>query len=133
MVCRDYEPSDYPFLVSMYRAQGFDYDLPDINDPRLWISRKVMVNPAGRPVAAAMGQITSEAFLLEDPNDANAYKRMRRIVSLYEVACEEARLCGMQTTHAWLAPEIADQFGDQLKRLGWKQHLWPSFSKEIGR
>jgi len=133
MVYRDYMPSDRPALLAMKEAQGFQYDLPDLDDPRLWISRKVLVNQFGRPIAAILGQLTSEAFLLDSQTDAGPYKRMRRILSLYELACEEARSCGMETTHAWLAPDIKDKFGDQLMRLGWREHTWASFSKALGR
>ncbi len=87
---------------------------------------------------AALGRLTSEAFLLIDrsyfaPLTAaqGGRRAMRGLLALAERACEEARRMGIDSCHAWLAPEIAARFGPQIARMGWARHDWPTYVKFV--
>ena len=66
MNVRDYQQSDFPALQAMHTAQGFEYQLPDLSDSGLWITRRVMTEDGRRPVGAILGRLTSEAFYLDN-------------------------------------------------------------------
>ena len=129
---REYEPRDAAILRAMHAADAFDYVLPDPENP-LWITRQVL-EVDGRGVMAVLGRLTSEAYLLEDPAErerSSPVSRMRRILSLAHVAEIDARSRGIDSAHAWLAPEIAEKFGPQLERMGWLPAKWAAYVKEL--
>jgi len=114
----------------MHAAQGFGYELPDLLDPRLWITQKVLEDKEGKPVKAILGRLTSEAFFLDYPEE-NEFTRMRRFMALHEVACEEGRRCGMDSVHVWLPPELKKKFGERLERMGWIEFTWPTYMRKL--
>jgi hypothetical protein len=131
-VIREYEPRDAEFLRAMHAADPFDYALPDLAN-QLWITKQVL-EVEGRVVMALLGRLTSEAYLLEDPAErerAGRVARMRRILSLAEASAGDARSRGIDSAHAWLAPEIAGKFGPQLERMGWLPARWAAYVKEL--
>lgn len=131
MNVRDYQQSDFPALQAMHTAQGFEYQLPDLSDSGLWITRKVMTEDGGRPVGAILGRLTSEAFYLDNPKVTSPAMRMRRFLALHEVAASEGKKAGVDSVHVWLPPEVEKKFGNQLARLGWVQFTWPTFVKSL--
>lgn len=132
MLIREYRAGDEKFLRAVHAGDGFDYELPDLGDPRLWITRQVLTRADGLPVMAVLGRLTSEAFLLIDPHEkTSGPQTMRRILALAERACADGRSMGIDSCHAWLAPEIAEKFGPQIARMGWMKHDWPTYVKSI--
>src|SRR5208282_2663447 len=129
---REYQASDRPILEEMQRAQGYDYKLPPLNDRKLWITRMVILDEKGVPCQAILGRLTSEAFYLDFPDAMSPVARMRRFLSLHQLAASEGRAAGMDSVHVWLPPEIKDKFGGQLERLGWVEYTWPTFVKHLG-
>jgi hypothetical protein len=126
---REYQSSDRPALEAMHAAQGFDYSLPDLDDPKLWITRMVITNESGRPTQAILGRLTSEAFYLDDPNAHSPATRMRRFLTLQGIAATEGKHAGMDSVHVWLPPQIKETFGGQLERLGWREFTWPVYMR----
>jgi hypothetical protein len=126
---RPYQPSDKPAIEEMFRAQGFDYGLPDPDGP-LFIVRMVL-EENGKPVQALLGRLTSEAYLLFDPNAASPVTHMRRFLGLHQKACEAAQKAGIDSVNVWLPPKVSKLFGGQLERLGWKNYIWPSYMRKI--
>jgi hypothetical protein len=132
MNLRDYKSTDRADLEAMQRAQGFDYKLPDLNDPRLWIARRVMVDEKDRPTHAILGRLTSEAYYLNFPRKENPITQMKRFLSMHEIACAAGKQAGLDSCHIWIPPEIKETFGPQLERLGWVEYTWATFSKQLG-
>ena len=130
MIIRDFIPSDEMSLRRMHAAQGFGYELPDLLDPRLWITQKILADKNGNPEKAILGRLTSETFFLDFPGE-NEFTRMRRFLSLYESACEDGRRCGMDSIHAWIPPELETKFGDRLERMGWTKYTWPVYMRKL--
>ena len=128
---REYRAEDKPALEAMYRAQGFAYEFPDIDDSRLWITRMVLVDDEDKPLQAVLGRLTSEAFFIFDPKVASPVTQMRRFVSLQEAACESGRRAGVDSVHCWLPPEVKETFGPQLERLGWLEYEWATFARSL--
>lgn len=130
MLIRDFIASDEAALCKMHAEQGFGYQLPDLLDPRLWITQKVLVDGNDNPQKAILGRLTSEVFFLDFP-EQNEFTRMRRFLSLYEAACEEGRRCGMDSIHAWIPPALEEKFGNRLERLGWTKYTWPVYMRRL--
>ena len=129
---REYEPSDRPILEAMQKAQGHAYTLPPLDNPRLWITRMVILDEKGVPCQAILGRLTSEAYYLDFPDAMSPAARMRRFLCLHQIAAYEGRMAGMDSVHVWLPPEIKEKFGGQLERLGWQEYTWPTFVKHLG-
>lgn len=131
MELRDFRDEDSEWLKRMHHEQGYDYSLPSLSDPRLWIVRKVLADDNGKPVQAVLGRLTSEAYFLESPSDASPTVRFRRFLLMHNAAIEAGRAAGVDSVHIWLPKEIEGKFGKQLKRLGWKNYLWPSYALNL--
>jgi hypothetical protein len=129
---REYQSKDRPIIEAMHKAQGYDYALPPLDDSRLWITRMVILDEKGVPCQAILGRLTSEAMYLDFPDAVTPATRMRRFLSLHQLAANEGRLAGMDSVHVWLPPEIKEKFGGQLERLGWQEYTWPTFMKKLG-
>jgi len=130
MNLREYQAKDKPFLEQMHRFQGFDYELPELDAPNLWVTRMVLTDAEDQPVSAILGRITSEAYFLDYPTSPNL-ERMRNFVALHELACEVGRRSGIDSTHVWLPPEVEKSFGEQLEKLGWEKFMWASYMKSL--
>lgn len=131
MELRDFREEDSDALQQMHREQGYDYSLPSLTDPRLWIVRKVLTDNDGRPIQAVLGRLTSEAYFLESSTESTPATRLRRFLLMHDAALQAGRAAGVDSVHVWLPTEIEGKFGNQLQRLGWKQYLWPSYAREI--
>lgn len=127
---RDYQPGDLAQIKEIHRAQGFGYDLPDLDSP-LCLVKKVRVE-GGRVVAAMFLRITAETFLLVQGSPES---KGRAIFELQPEVLREAFEKGLADIVCVLPPEIADEFGPvmQDERLGWSQDReWPMFSRSTG-
>ena len=141
MQIRPYQPSDLPALQSLHRAQGFDYPLPDLNDP-LFTTKLILTendfaanaNPATpeKIRAAVFLRLTAEAYLLLDPKAGTPHDRWRAILALHAATEREACQRGLEDVHAWLPPPIAKKFGTRLTTLGWQRDdTWTPFCKKL--
>lgn len=132
MECREYLPEDRAALEALHEAQGFDYALPALDNERIWITRQVVLDSNGVPVQAVLGRLTSEVYFLGDPTSCSRMTAGRRLLALEAIATAAAQRAGIIDTSAWLAPDIAKKFGRQLGARGWRENLWPSFTKILG-
>ena len=114
----------------MHVAQGFAYDFPDLANP-LFLSKLVIEDDAGRVVMASLVRLTSEAYLLADPQSGKPRERWQRLLALHEAARQDALCRGLDDVHCWLPPEIARSFGRRLLRLGWRRPLWTCFAMDL--
>jgi hypothetical protein len=132
MKIREYKTSDLRRLREMHRKQGFRYPLPDVEDAS-FLLRAVIEDEAGEPVMAALARLTSEIYLLADPEAGNPRERWERLVALHQAATREAWRRGLDDAHCWLPPRIAKSFGRRLVRLGWSEPAWPCFWLPLGK
>jgi hypothetical protein len=132
MTIRFYRPDDLAQLEQLHRAQGFEYEMPDLSDPLYFI--KLVGEQDGKIVNAGIAHLTAEIYFLADPNAGTPRQRFDNFLTMHEAGCEAAyRTGGLSDLHAWLPPEVARPFGRRLRKLGWRRPLWTSFVKELGR
>ncbi len=128
MLIREYKSSDLPSLVGMFRRQAFEYVFPDLEDP-VHVQRMVL-EEGGRPVAAAIGRLTAEMYLLVDPDQGDPKERWLQIAALH--GATESYLGSslkLAEIHAFLPPRIEAKFGRRLERLaGWFREPWPCYT-----
>jgi len=157
MHVREYQQSDLAQLRAIHAAQGFDYPLPDLNNP-LFVTKLVLakgdasslvvaqhaVPPqagAARPAAAtqasaivgaALLRLTAEAYLLLDPRAGTPRQRWQWLLALHAAAERDAWQRGLEDVHAWLPPPIANKFGKRLARLGWiRDDTWTPYCRKL--
>jgi hypothetical protein len=128
MRIREYRPEDEPALRAMHAAQGFDYPFPDLSN-QLFLTRLVLEDDAGKPVMAALGRVTCEAFLLADPRAGRPGDRWQQLVVLHEAMRGALHARGFEDATCWVPPRIERAFGRRLRRLGWVRDAWPAFSR----
>ncbi len=132
MRIREYRSEDLARLRAMHAKQGFRYALPDIDDGS-FLLRTVVENDAGKPAMAALARLTSEVYLLTDPEAGTPRERWEWLRSLHRAATQEAWRRGIDDAHCWLPPEIAKSFGRRLLRLGWSQPAWTCYWLPLGK
>ncbi len=131
MRVREYKPEDLDALVTIFRAQGFEYDFPDLTDP-LFVSKAVLEDDGGRVVMATATRLTSEAYLLLDPKAGRPQQRWQWFRALHAASCADIHQKGLQDVHAWLPPRIAKAFGRRLEALGWvRDDKWTPYCKSV--
>ena len=79
-VIREYKPEDLERLKQIHARQGFDYAFPDLAD-RNFLTRLV-IEEDGRVEMAALARLTTELFLLVDPQAGTAAERWERLQRL---------------------------------------------------
>ncbi len=126
---RPYQAADLEVLKGMHAAQGFPYPFPNLENP-IFLSTLV-VESDGRPMMASALRLTSEVYLLHEPQIGTPHERLRCLLALHRAAEMDAYNRGLQDVHCWLPPKIAKSFGRRLLRLGWVQPLWTCFAKTL--
>ena len=139
--------SDLDALRAIHSAQGFEYALPDLNNP-LFVTKLVLAKDceSGRENAGAktsktpeeiLGSVflrlTAEAYLLLDPKAGTPRDRWQWLLALHAAAERDAWQRGLEDVHAWLPPPIAKKFGKRIARLGWlRDDAWTPYCKRLG-
>lgn len=131
MKIREYRSGDLDRLRQMHARQGFRYPMPDVEDSSFLV-RAVLEDETGAPVMAALARLTSEVYLLADPDSATPRERFRRLLTLHEAARREGWRRGLDDAHCWLPPQIAKGFGRRLARLGWREPAWNCYWLPLG-
>jgi len=130
MLIREYQESDLAQLRAIHAAQGFDYALPDLNNP-LFVTKKILAND-GRTVGATLLRLTAEAYLLLDPREGTPRQRWQWLLALHDATERDAWQRGLEDVHAWLPPPIAGKFGKRLARLGWiRDDAWAPYCRKL--
>jgi hypothetical protein len=130
MLVREYQESDLAQLRVIHAAQGFDYALPDLNNP-LIVTKKVLADD-GTILGAALLRLTAEAYLLLDPNAGTPRQRWQWLLELHSATERDAWQRGLEDVHAWLPPPIAKKFGKRLARRGWiRDDTWTPYCKKL--
>ena len=142
MQIREYRQSDLDAVRKIHAAQGFDYALPDLNNP-LFLTKLVVTDedpnqdvspssPSQKIVGAALLRLTAEAYLLLDPRAGTPLDRWRWLLALHATSERDAWQRGLEDVHAWLPPPIANKFGKRITRLGWvRDNTWLPYCKKL--
>jgi hypothetical protein len=130
MLVREYQQSDLAQLRAIHEAQGFEYTLPDLNNP-LFVTKKVLASD-GNILGAALLRLTSEAYLLLDPRAGTPRQRWQWLLALHSATERDAWQRGLEDVHAWLPPPVAAKFGKRVARLGWiRDDAWTPYCKKL--
>jgi hypothetical protein len=132
MLVREYQERDLDALRAIHGAQGFDYPLPDLNNP-LFVTKLVFEDEATKRIrAAALLRLTAEAYLFLDPRQGTPRDRWQSLLALHAATERDAWHRGLEDVHAWLPPPIAHRFGWRLARLGWlRDDAWTPYCKKL--
>lgn len=132
MTTRKYQRSDKPALEAIFKRMAMPYELPDL-DSNNFIARRVLVDEHGRPLMALGARVTTEMYMLMDPDwEETPGWKMVRFEQLHEAMRRELQEKGITDVHAWLPPEMARNFGRRLMRqFRWQQPLWTDFTRNI--
>jgi hypothetical protein len=142
MLVREYRESDLAQLRAIHAAQGFDYALPDLNNP-LFVTKLMLTRgedasalsnatPDETIVGAALLRLTAEAYLLLDPRAGTPRERWQWLLALHAATEQDAWQRGLEDVHAWLPPPIAQKFGKHLTRLGWfRDDAWTPYCRKL--
>jgi hypothetical protein len=129
MRVRAYTDADLEALRAMHAAQGFGYVFPDLSES-LFLVRSI-VEEDGRPRMAAFLRLTTEAYLLADPNEGSPRQRWRWLLALHESVRQEAAARGLTDVQAFLPPRVARAFGRRLGSLGWRCDPWTCYTRQL--
>jgi len=143
MRVREYAEGDLAALRAIHAAQGFEYPLPNLNNP-LFVTKLILseaeegtaateANPAqGKIIGAALLRLTAEAYLLLDPKAGTPQKRWQWLLQLHAATERDAWQRGLEDVHAWLPPPIARKFGKRISQLGWnRDDAWTPYCKRL--
>jgi hypothetical protein len=130
MRIREYQPEDERALRAMHAAQGFDYPFPDLSN-QLFLTRLVLEDDDGRPLMAALGRVTCEAYLLAQPGAGTPQERWQRLVVMHEGMRRTLQAQGFEDATCWIPPRIERAFGRRLRRLGWVRDAWTAYSRKV--
>jgi len=146
MLIREYTESDLDALRAIHAAQGFDYALPDLNNP-LFVTKLVLAKNSERGsqnadcgdgdtpqqiLASVFLRLTAEGYLLLDPRAGTPRDRWQWLLALHAAAERDAWQRGLEDVHAWLPPPIAKKFGKRIARLGWlRDDAWTPYCKRL--
>lgn len=115
-------------IISIYKQQGFDYNIPDLSSPLFLVKKVREVN--GRVVAAMCLRITAETFLFVE---GSPVAKGRSIEELQPAVDREAYDKGLADYICVIPPEISASFTPVLERMGWSRDRdWPMFSRCAG-
>ena len=126
MKIREYRSGDLRQLREMHAKQGFRYPMPDVENSA-FLLRAVLEDDSGRPAMAALARLTSEVYLLADPEAGTPRERWERLIALHKAAEHEAWRRGLDDAHCWVPPRIARSFGRRLVRMGWSEPAWTCY------
>jgi hypothetical protein len=143
MRVREYRESDLAELRAIHAAQGFEYPLPDLNNP-LFVTKLVLSEakegtrdtesepPQEKIIGAALLRLTAEAYLLLDPKAGTPRQRWQWLLQLHAATERDGWQRGLEDVHAWLPPPIASKFGKRITQLGWnRDDAWTPYCKRL--
>ena len=115
---RQLETRDLDRIRVLHNLMGAPYDLPNLADPTFVVTAG-LVDEGGVIQAAAALRLTSEAYLLLNPEWGDAADRWLNVLALHESVRVGAKKLGLVDVHAFLPPNVRDGFKRRLQSLGW--------------
>ena len=129
MTVRDATAEDWDGVKALFSAQGFDYELPDLDS---FLAVKIATDSQGTPRMAILARPTVELYMLSDASWEIPGWRFSALKVLHEVMRVALKALGIQDAHAWLPPQIERTFGGRLKRsFQWGKSRWQCYERQI--
>jgi len=126
---RDFKKADRQLLEGIYRASGFDYEFPDLDDP-LFIIKKVMDD--GNVHQGIAVKIEATVYLWVSAKWGTPQERWERLQELIEVTKKEAWEKGLDTLTCVIPPELEKRFAKRLRQIGMtRDRPWPKWSFDL--
>lgn len=128
---KNYRPvreGDYASLMGLHQSMGFDYKL-DLLRPD-FVVKTALFDEHQKPVAAVLGRLTTESYLLLDRTWSDPRGRLDAVKNLISLAMEDVRPYQVYDTHIWVPPQ-AERFVRRLKRLGFVDAPWRSMTARL--
>lgn len=129
LAVREYQPEDVVEVERLFRANGFDYELPDPTGSD--ILSCMLLTDGEKTVMAALLRKEVNCMLLVDHRSGTPVDRWQRLQALHELARQKAEDAGIKEANAWLPPGVEKQFAPRLEMFGWKLNLWPNYSRKV--
>jgi hypothetical protein len=127
MSIRDYRPDDFEAIKKIHERQGFDYTVPELNDP-LFLVKKVLIDN-GRVVAACALRLTAETFLFVQ---GSPVEKGRAMLELQPEILREAYEKGLSDIILVVPPPISEAFAPALLHMGWEAtRNWPKWQRNL--
>ncbi len=130
LIIRPYNIADLPTVQQLHKAQGFNYELPKLEEPTVSC---VVLEEGNRVTHALLIRKTAEAYWVFDPSQSNRKARLERMLVLEQEIPAFLRRLGFEDIHAWLPTEVASDKRTvaTMMKLGWTRPLWTCFHREV--
>lgn len=115
MEVRDYRPEDKAELEAIHKAQGIDYEFPDLEHPLFFVKKVIVID--GKIRSALVLKICAETFLLLEQRQ-DPHEKFAEMEILQRSVLSEAYAKGLDEIHA-AVPDIG--FDKRLLQLGWSK------------
>jgi hypothetical protein len=127
---RDVERADYAAIAAMHAEMQMDYRLPDLDSP-LFLVRKLATDAEGRVLGCCLLRLTTEAYLILDP-EISAPQKMKMMEALQPEVLDSAWRKGIDDIEARIPETVERKFRKRLLQLGWLpcRSGWNPWSRE---
>ncbi len=126
MRIRNYEKTDFEQLKSIHLANGYAFELPNVDHP-LVLVKKVLADEQNTTRMVAIGRLHINAMLFVDGHWATPQERFTGIISL-----QDAMMCDASEKGLDIATTQADgRFAERLTQMGWIRGFQDMFYRQI--
>jgi hypothetical protein len=132
VIVRGYTDADFNQIKQLHADSGLRYTLPPLPRSEFY-SRTVVQDSSGIGMATFM-RLTSEVYLVCNPNWRTPPWRMEALRKLHFICNRDAKEQGVKEVCAFLPPEMVKKFGGRLTRMGWSSYKgadWKCFGHEV--
>lgn len=125
MIVRAYTDADFQRIKDLHTRSGLGYTLPTLSS-EVFYSRRVIQDSDSIGMATFM-RLTSEVYLVCDPEWRNPAWRMEALRQLHFECNRDAKEQGVKEVCAFLPPEMQKKFGRRLTKMGWSSYKGPEW------
>ena len=131
MNIRRLENGDIEQIRKIFEAQGFDYELPELDSNNI-IAKKVVTDENNTARMGVAARITVELYGFVDHTWDTPAVRFAALKQLHEAMRQELKEKGIEDGHFWCPPQLVKSFGRRMMRLlGWKKPEWTDFWRKV--
>jgi hypothetical protein len=129
IVIRPYLESDLPRVKALHRAQGFDYELPNMRT----VPIAAIVEENNKITHAFFLRNLAEAYWIFDPKGESRKSRLGKIFMLRKVITPIAKETGFDEVVAFLPPELtANKCTEKtMLHIGWERMEWQPYRYKL--
>jgi hypothetical protein len=129
IVLRHYASGDLKEVRELHKRQGFDYALPDLNNPTVSCA---VIEENGKIVHVMLLRRTLEAYWIFDPREMKRDILGKMLIFNKEMPSFVKHL-GFEDVHAWLPPQVTTdvRMHKLMLRLGWTKAEWACYGRKV--